>query len=125
MARAYHTRIAAFAADANEKWVDNLLSHAAISGVTGGTRGVSRRISTTGIKHIALVHRLNKVVGLSVDAAVVLAERLLGSAAEHAHLADALELHFDRRSFDREVDARLADAGESVLPPRRGRPKQR
>ena len=36
MARAYHTDVIAFAADADAKWIDNLLSRFAIPGVTGG-----------------------------------------------------------------------------------------
>lgn len=125
MARSYHTKIAAFAADAEPKWVDNLLSHAAIPGVSGGTRGVSRRISATGIRHIALIHRLNRVAGFSVEAAVPLADRLLRTEAERAELGAGLELQIDRLAFEREVEARVREAVESIVPAKRGRRPRR
>ena len=125
MARTYHTKIAAFAANADAKWVDNLLSHSGVPGVSGGTRGASRRISAAGIRHIALVHRLNRVAGFSVEAAVALAERLLRTGADRAELGAGLELQIDRQAFEREVEARIHEAVESIVPARRGRRPKR
>ncbi|MDB4877297.1 MAG: hypothetical protein JWM41_3743 [Gemmatimonadetes bacterium] len=125
MARSYHVEIAQHAADADAKWVDNLLSHFNIPGVEGGRQGVARRISLHGIYHVALIRRLTRGLTVSVDAAVSLARHLLTTDAEHLSLSGGLSLHLDRRVFEREVDAALAVAVESVAPARRGRPPLR
>ena len=60
MARYYHLDIAAVAAQADHKWVDNLLSRFDIPGVGSAHQGVARRISTTGVYHIALARLINR-----------------------------------------------------------------
>ncbi len=125
MARTYHIDIATFAAAAQAKWVDNLLSVHEFQGVESARRGVARRISTHAIYEIALVHRLNHELGLSVDTAVSVARRMFAGSAGHVALADHLELRFDRHAFERAVDRRIAEAAESMVPARRGRPRLR
>jgi hypothetical protein len=122
MARSYHIDIARFAADADRKWVDNLLSAFAIPGVQSARRGVARRISTSGIQHIALVRRLSHDLGVSVDTGVSLAHRLLRSEDTGCSVAAQLELRLDRRAFEREIESRIELAVESIVPARRGRP---
>jgi hypothetical protein len=54
-----------------------------------------------------------------------MAERLLGSDADEVGLVPGLELRLDRRVFEREIDARIQEAVESIVPARRGRPPKR
>ena len=122
MARQYHVDIARFAAKADAKWVDNLLSHFDVPGVERARQGLSRRISPDGIYHIALVRRLNRELGISTAAAVSLAARLLSTEAGRVPLADGLELEFDGGRFRRDIDASIAEGVESLAPARRGRP---
>ena len=122
MARHYHVDIAVFAADSDRKWVDNLLSHFNVPGVDSAKQGVARRISAHGIYHVALTRVLSRDAGMSVDAALAFAQRLLTTDANHAELAPGLELRIDRHAFQRDVDARITDAVESIVPRRRGRP---
>jgi hypothetical protein len=125
MARVYHVEIARHAADADPKWVDNLLSHFSVPGVENARQGVARRVTLSGVYHVALIRRLNRELGLSVSSAVALASRLLASDAARASVAPGLELHIDRSAFERDVDRRVSESVESSSRPRRGRPPRR
>ena len=122
MARHYHVDIARFAANADAKWVDNLLSRYDVPGVDGARQGLSRRISADGIYHIALVRLLNSQLGIGVQVAVSLAMQLLSTQDGRLLLADGLTLQVDGHRFRREIDAAIAEGVESLAPPRRGRP---
>lgn len=124
--RFYHVEIAAFAAEAEPKWIDNLLSHFDIPGVDGGRQGIARRISISGIRQIALIRVLTRDLGLGLADAVEMAGRLLSDGGDGLPVGRGLSLQLDRDQFERHVDAAVAEAVESVEPPRRGRPpKQR
>src|ERR1043165_7586204 len=110
MARHYHVDIAVFAAESDRKWVDNLLSHFDVPGVDAAKQGVARRISQSGVHHIALTRRLWLRAGMSVEAALLAARRLLSDPAGRLHLAPDLELTLDREAFRVEVDSRIAEA---------------
>jgi hypothetical protein len=122
MARSYHIDIAQYAADVDRKWVDNLLSQFDIAGVDRRERGVSRRISTAAIYHIVLARQLTQGLRIGVPAAVALAGQLLSGSVRDSSLPPGLSYHFDRSVFEAEVDRRIAEAVESVMPARRGRP---
>src|SRR5437763_10382952 len=96
MARHYHVEIAAFVADADPKWIDNLLSRFDLPGVEAGTQGVARRISAGGVLHIALIRRLVRDLGLATDHAVALAVSLLSGDADGIAVSDVLTLRMDR-----------------------------
>jgi hypothetical protein len=125
MARTYHIDIAAFAADADRKWVDNLVSHADVDGVECARRGVARRITTDGLYRIALIRRLGADCGIAIAPAVRLADRLLGRSDGPVTITEGLELTFDRAAFEAAVDARIAEAVETFRPAIRGRPPTR
>ncbi len=122
--RHYHVDIARFAADADNKWVDNLLSHFDVPGVDSERQGLSRRISADGVYHIALIRILSRDIGISTSAAVSLATRLLSTSNHQITLATGLDLHLDVTRFRQEVDAAIAVAVESFAPARRGRPRR-
>jgi len=122
LARFYHVDIARFAANAELKWVDNLLSHFDVPGVESARQGMARRISTDGIYHISLVRLLNRELGVSVSAAVSLAAQLLDTEAGRLPIGRGLGLELDVGRFRREVDSAIAEGVESLEPARRGRP---
>lgn len=124
MARGYHVEIAGFAAEADQKWVDNLLSRFDVPGVDSSKQGLSRRISDVGIYHIALVRVLTSELEVSTAKAVALAGQLL-IVPEGVVVAEGIELVFDRAAFQRRIDARIAEAVESIAPARRGRPPKK
>jgi hypothetical protein len=105
------------------RWIDNLLSRFPLPGVARAGQGNARSISTAGVYHIALVSKLVDALELGVEPAAALAIRLLDAVDDRrVVLFDALELRFDRATFTASVDARIAEAVEWVVPPRRGRP---
>lgn len=125
MARYYHIDIAVFAANSDRKWVDNLLSHFDVPGVDSAKQGVARRFSTHGIYHVALTRVLSQEGGMSVEAALAFARRLLTTDAHHTSITGWLELRIDRHAFQEATDRRIAEAVESIVPKRRGRPPSR
>lgn len=123
MARHYHVDIAAHVANADRKWVDNLLSRFDVPGVDTARQGIARRISPSGIHYIALVRRLTLELSVSAERAVSLTATLLRSDAGQAAVSRVLTIQLDRHRFAQEIDQRLADAVESIVPARRGRPR--
>lgn len=125
MARAYHIDIAALAAQADAKWVDNLLSHFSVPGVESARRGVARRMSVEAVRTVVLTRSLSRDAGLSLERALASASRLLTAVDGRMPAAPFAELSLDRAAFDAEVDRRVAAAVEAVVPRRRGRPPVR
>ena len=124
MARFYHIEVAQHAVGADKKWVDNLLSHFEVPGVERARQGIARRISTRGIYHIALIHRLNRELGVSVSSALPLATRLLASHAGRVGVGLWLELEVDLAAMQHSLDRLIEEASEISAPARRGRPRQ-
>lgn len=123
--RSYHIDVLAHAADADIKWVDNVLSRFDVPGVIGHGRGSARRISTTGINHVALTWRLVRRLELRADVGLRLARALLSQRDSSLDLGEGIELRFDRSGFLADMDRRIAEAVEIVVPARRGRPRRR
>ena len=125
MSRSYHLDVARHVADAEGRWVDNLLARFALPGVESIGQGSTRRISNLGIYHVALVSRLVETLGVPLEAAAALAVKLLDAGTDaRLTVFGELELRFDRQTFVESVDAQIAEAVESVVPPRRGRPRR-
>lgn len=122
MARFYHVDIARFAANADQKWVDNLLSHYQVPGVEGARQGLARRISAIGVYHIALIRSLTREAGIATASAVSLSVRLLTPGVATVSIFAGLEFRFDRDVFERQIDGAISEAVESIAPARRGRP---
>jgi hypothetical protein len=106
--------------------VDNLLARFELPGVQSSGQGTSRHISSIGVYHIALISQLAAALSLPLEAAVRLGVQLLAGNPDVVLVAfHGLELHFDRAAFVASVDERIAEAVESVVPARRGRPVKR
>lgn len=125
MPASYHIDIAGYAANADRKWVDNLLSHFEVTGVEQGRRGSARRVTQVGLYHIALVRVIARELGAPLKTSVMLATTLMQAESPELTLIGTLALRFDRGRFQREVDARVAEAVEAIVPARRGRPPAR
>lgn len=125
MPASYHIDIAGYAANADRKWVDNLLSHFEIPGVEQGRRGSARRVTQVGLYHIALVRVIALELGAPLKTSVLLATTLMHTGSHELPVFGTLALRFDRYRFQREIDARVAEAVEAIVPARRGRPPAR
>lgn len=124
MSRSYHLDVARHVAGADRRWVDNLLARFQLPGVESIGQGTTRRISNLGIYHVALVSQLVESLDIPLEAASGLAIKLLAARDDSVSVFGGLELRFDRTAFLDAIDARISEAVESVVPPRRGRPRQ-
>jgi hypothetical protein len=124
MVRFYHIEVAQHVVGADKKWVDNLLSHFEVPGVERARQGIARRISSRGIYHIALIHRLNRELGISVSSALPLSARLLASHDGRVGVGLWLELEVDLPSMQNRLDRLIEEASEISAPARRGRPRK-
>ena len=118
--RAYSVDAAALALGVERKFLDNLLSHHALPGCTGGRQGVRRRITRDGIVHLAIAVALARELGMPLARAIELAGRL--HVERTSEPAPALRVTLDLPALERALDPRLALAVESAREPRRGRP---
>ena len=123
--RSYHIDIARHATDAERKWIDNLLSHFHIPGVERTQRGSPRRITATGIAHIALIRVIALELDTTLRSPVAFADALMRAELGELQVFPGFSFKFDRASFESAVDARIAEAVESVVPAKRGRPPAR
>jgi hypothetical protein len=118
---AYSSRTVALALGLKEKELDNLLSGFAVRGVSGGTPGRNRRITSDAISVIALAAELRRAFGSPWHWALDMAETLL--RVETVRFADGLLTLSARHSQYRDrLKERLDDVAEYVVTPSRGRP---
>lgn len=121
MPRAYTIATAALALEISVKWLDNVLSHNRVPGVSQDRQGVSRRLTVEGLLVLALAVLLIQELGVPTPRAIALAEDLAKN--EGRHLANqGLNLKLDLVSFRGRLLERLENAVEVAPAPRRGRP---
>ena len=118
----YHVGVVAVATSVDDKWLDNLLARFSLPGVDRSGQGVARRISAVGLRHILLVQRLTRELTVPMSRAVDLAIRALTSSDGVVPLGSGLELRVDIAKLSKEAEDLLAEAVESIVPARRGRP---
>lgn len=126
--RGYSVATAALALGVESKWLDNLLSHNRVDGVSQSRQGVARRLGPSALHVIATAHRLNRELQIPVGAALQLAHELWRSPQSPGEPDTAtvgtgeLELHLDRATIRAHVAAAVAEALEMGPRPKRGRP---
>jgi hypothetical protein len=123
LARSYHVAAAAFAARCPAKWVDNLLSHHSIDGVTHSRQGTTREISSDALLQIVLIRSLVDELELPVRRAVALATEIIASPNGRVILPRGLIIETDVAALRERTESRLLEAVESVVRGVRGRPR--
>jgi hypothetical protein len=121
MPRAYTIATAALALGTSVKWLDNVLSHNRVPGVTQERQGVSRRLTVEGLLVLALALLLIQELGAPTPRAISLAEDLAQNEGRHM-IREGLNLDLDLPSFRIRLLERLESAVEVAPVPRRGRP---
>lgn len=119
----YNTATAAAALGVTPKWLDNLLSHNKIDGVTGARQGVPRRLSGAAVELVAIVRDLSSVIGVPISSAVVIAQQILHEHGRNYAVSPAVVLSVDVRALTHEVASSLARAVELTPQRTRGRPR--
>lgn len=129
--RGYSVATSALALGVDGKWLDNLLSHNRVDGVTQARQGVARRLGPGALHVIATVHRLNRDLQIPVGAALRLAHDLWDTT-RNADPLDAsalrfgeIELRLDRSEVRASIAAAVADALEMAPRTKRGRPPKK
>jgi len=127
----YNSATVATALHVPAKWLDNLLSHNKIDGVSGGRQGVRRRLSGDAVRVVAIVKELTEEAGLPIPAAVRLAALALAGDPSDPYLqkrtlslSPSVTLEIDLAALDREIHAGLVHAVEVTPHPLRGRPRR-
>lgn len=122
MARSYHLTAASLAIECPAKWLDNLLSHFHVPGVSREQRGVSRRIAPDAMLIILVTRLLVSELRVPVGRALALAIEICRNTDGRIVLHDGLELVIDLTRMHRQLEHRLLDVVETTVPARRGRP---
>jgi hypothetical protein len=125
LARGYTVAVAALAVGIGPKWLDNLLSHHHIEGVTRSRRGVGRTLSHEALVRVAVTASLVREFDCTVARAVRLAGRIVAAPDGLVTLSESLALRVELRRVERDLAARIADAVETAGHRRRGRPAKR
>jgi len=121
MARAYTIVTAALTLGTSMKWLDNVLSHNRVSGVTQQRQGVCRRLAVEGLVGLAVAILLVRELGLPIAKAIAVAENLANNEGRYI-ASRGLMLTLDLSSFRADLLERLENAVEIAPVPKRGRP---
>jgi hypothetical protein len=121
MARVYTITTAALTLGTSMKWLDNVLSHNRVSGVTQQRQGVSRRLTVEGLVGLAVGILLVRELGLPIAKAIAVAENLTKNEGRYI-ASQGLMLTLDLSSFRTDLLERLENAVEIAPVPKRGRP---
>ena len=125
MHRSYDIGLVALAVGMRSKWVDNLLSHHELPGVSRSRQGVQRRITDDGLLAIELVRMFAADLDMSVAKATLLARAALDARSENGatlRTPSGIALSLDLDAIERRLTERVVDAVDSVARVPRGRP---
>lgn len=124
--RAYTAATAAVALHVHPKWVDNVLSHHTVRGVTQSRQGIARSLTEEAVSVLEIALRLSKAFGIPIGQGLEIAQSLITERSASSECkGDNCTLTVDTPAIRRYVAARLADAVEYAPIPRRGRPRSR
>lgn len=118
--RAYTVATVAVALGVATKWIDNVLSHYTIPGVTQSRQGVARRLTGEAVSVLEIALRLTRGFGIPLRRSLDLAAGLVKGGNSPT---DGCELRVDVPAIRGEVATRLREAVEYTPVPRRGRPR--
>lgn len=121
MARAYTVGTVALALGLSAKWIDNVLSHHTVRGVTQKRQGVSRKVSLEGLLQLALAIILIEDLEIPTSRAIRLADALSDSGG-NLQTPTGISIALDLPVIRARLETRLAQAVEITPVPRRGRP---
>src|SRR6476620_3512312 len=123
--REYTVATTAVTLNVPTKWVDNVLSHHRVPGVSRSRQGVSRKLTYRAILALELALRIARTLTSSLPRSLELAASMLATRESPLSLGNGLRLSFDLEEIESELAARLDHAVEVTPLPRRGRPAAR
>jgi hypothetical protein len=120
--RAYTVAAASVALHVPPKWMDNILSHHTLPGVTQARQGVARRITAEAVLTLEIALRIARGMAVPMHRALELAIALATVGSSGLEPREGVILSVDLDSIRAELYHRLAHAVEVAPSPRRGRP---
>jgi hypothetical protein len=127
--RAYTVATVAVTLGVPAKWLDNVLTHYTIPGVSRAKQGIARRLNQRAVLVLATALELSRGLRLPVSSAISLAGRLVeaGEGDEDGvmTLNGIIRITIDFPRIESMLAERLAHAVEVAPMPRRGRPPSR
>src|SRR5690349_24372046 len=117
MPRAYTVATAALALGVSAKWIDNVLSHNDVTGVSQAKQGVARRLSVESLIILTISVSVIKDLDVPVAKALSLAAQLLQSRGT-ATLPSGARLQIDVEQTTTDLHQRLEHAVEIAPLPR-------
>lgn len=121
MARAYTVGTLALTIDMPVRWVDNVLSHHNVPGVSQERQGVARKVAFDGVLHLALALKLIQDFEIPLAAALNLAYTIVTNGGRY-DTPTGIMISIDMGLLRTRIEARLAEAVEITPVPKRGRP---
>jgi hypothetical protein len=128
MTRTYDARLVALTVGVPYKWVDNLLSHYVLPGVSGGRQGLQRRIADDGLLAIEIVRAFAFGLGVPLARASKLATSAVQARAEgnvNVTLESGVFITLRFEEIERRLQKRILETIESVARVPRGRPPRK
>jgi hypothetical protein len=127
--RAYTVATVAVTLHVPLKWVDNVITHHHLSGVTRARQGIPRRLTQRAVVVLAVALDLIQNLRLPLARALRLADDLVASEGREVRYrlspSSAIHVTLDLADVQDMVASRLAQAVEIAPVPRRGRPRGR
>ena len=122
MARSYSVRTIALTLGVPAKWIDNVLSHHEVPGISSAHQGIEREISDLGVRVLEVLRVLNHDLGIPLPRAATIASGIVGGSDAKFVSPSGAEIRFSLEAIDRRLRERLIDAIEATPRMRRGRP---
>jgi hypothetical protein len=118
--RAYTVATVAVALNVSPKWIDNILTHHKVPGVSRARQGIARRLNPEAVTVLEIVLRLTRGLEMPIGRALLLATRPTASS----YSTHGVSLEIDLIAIRSHVEVRLAEAVEFAPVPVRGRPRR-
>lgn len=122
--RGYTVAASAVTLRVSAKWLDNVLSHHAVSGVHRTRQGVQRLLPPSALIQLEIALVLTRTLGTPLGIAIPLAARIHQAGGTISIPGPPpMSVTLDLPTLVSRLDRRLADAVESAPNPKRGRPR--
>ncbi|MEX2154793.1 MAG: hypothetical protein WD825_15735 [Gemmatimonadaceae bacterium] len=127
MARVYSAKLVALTVGVQPKWLDNLLSHHDLPGVSRSRQGLERSINDDGVLAIEVVRALVSELEVPIAKAVSIAQAALAarSPSEMRFVVEpSVSVLFAVLEIEHRLRERIIEAVEAVAHVPRGRPRR-
>lgn len=125
MHRTYNTKLIALTIAVSPKWVDNLLSHHALPGVSRTKQGVERQVTDDGLLAIEMTRMLARELGVPLSRAAAIARIAIASRSESPLrfvTESGIAVVFPLAAIELRLRGRMIEAVEAIGRVPRGRP---